>query len=399
MVEKKSLRDIIISLKTGLNPRSNFVLNNPGSNIPYITGKDIFENRINITEKTDMIDINALNLINKRACLENNLLLFASTGTGTVGRMAIINNYNNDWGMSETLYAIKTKNFISPYFLMYSLYSHNIKIQYEPKISKGSVPHLKVVDLLNVQIPIPSIQEQERIVGILDTFTSSIDNLKQQIAQRRKQYEYYRDQLLDLEGKEGVEMKTIGDLFVFKNGLNKEKKYFGKGTPIVNYTDVYHNKCLNSSILNGRVTLSENEIERFRVHKGDVFFTRTSETPEEVGYAAVMLEEVESCTFSGFLLRARPITNLLLPEFCAYCFGSYKVRQAIIKCSTFTTRALTNGPSLSKISVPVPSLSEQQRIVDILDKFEASIQNLEAQLSQREKQYEYYRNKLLTFED
>ena len=60
-------------------------------------------------------------------------------------------------------------------------------------------------------IPIPSLSEQNRIVGILDTFTDSIENLKQQIAQRRKQYEFYRDQLLDLEGKEGVEMKTLGE--------------------------------------------------------------------------------------------------------------------------------------------------------------------------------------------
>lgn len=59
------------------------------------------------------------------------------------------------------------------------------------------------------QIPIPSIEEQNRIVDILDAFTDSIENLKQQIAQRRKQYEYYRDQLLDLEGKEGVEMKRL----------------------------------------------------------------------------------------------------------------------------------------------------------------------------------------------
>ena len=62
------------------------------------------------------------------------------------------------------------------------------------------------------EIPMPSLEEQARIVGILDTFTSAIDNLKEQIAQRRKQYEYYRDQLLDLEGKPGVEMKTIKDI-------------------------------------------------------------------------------------------------------------------------------------------------------------------------------------------
>lgn len=248
------------------------------------------------------------------------------------------------------------------------------------------------------EIPIPSQEEQRRIVGILDTFTASIDNLKEQIAQRRKQYEYYCDQLLDLEGKPGVEMKLIGDLFVFKNGLNKEKQYFGQGNPIVNYTDVYHNKRIYKENICGRVTLSVSEIERFKVLRGDVFFTRTSETPEEVGYTSVLLDNIENCTFSGFLLRARPITNLLLPEYCAYCFGSYKVRQAIVKYSTFTTRALTNGPSLSKISIPVPPIQEQQRIVGILDTFEACIQNLEAQLKEREKQYEYYRNKLLTFE-
>ena len=228
--------------------------------------------------------------------------------------------------------------------------------------------------------------------------SSSIENLKEQIALRRKQYEYYRDQLLDLEGKEGVEMKTIGELFVFKNGLNKEKKYFGQGSPIVNYTDVYHNNRLTRDVLLGRVTLTESEIERFEVKRGDVFFTRTSETPEEIGFAAVMLDDVDNCTFSGFLLRARPLTKLLSPEYCAYCFASYKVRQAIIKYSTFTTRALTNGTSLSKILIPVPSISEQQRIANILYTFEESIQNLEAQLAGREKQYEYYRNKLLTFE-
>ena len=248
------------------------------------------------------------------------------------------------------------------------------------------------------EVSIPSVEEQNRIVEQLDTFTSSIENLKEQIAQRRKQYEHYRDQLLDLEGKEGVEMKTIGELFVFKNGLNKEKKYFGQGNPIVNYTDVYHNNRLTHEVLQGRVTLTENEIERFEVKQGDVFFTRTSETPDEIGFAAVLLDDVEKCTFSGFLLRARPITKLLAPEYCAYCFSSYKVRQSIIKYSTFTTRALTNGTSLSKITIPVPTLSEQCRIVDILSTFEASIQNLEAQLSLREKQYEYYRNKLLTFE-
>ena len=91
-VKYKTVRECICSLKTGLNPRTNFKLNEPGSDIPYITGKDIFDNCINIGERTDRITRNALDLINKRAGLESGLILFASTGTGTVGRMAIVNN-------------------------------------------------------------------------------------------------------------------------------------------------------------------------------------------------------------------------------------------------------------------------------------------------------------------
>ena len=76
------------------------------------------------------------------------------------------------------------------------------------------------------EIPIPSLSEQNRIVDILDTFTSSIENLKQQIAERRKQYEYYRDQLLDLEGKEGVEIKKMGDICDTLSGFPFDSSQF-----------------------------------------------------------------------------------------------------------------------------------------------------------------------------
>ena len=199
------LKDLIVSLKTGLNPRKNFVLNTPESNIPYITGKDIYNNQINVSSNTDKIDEKARDLINKRAHLESNLLLFASTGTGTVGRMAIVEEYNNDWAMSETLYAIKTKKSLIPRYLMYCLYSPHCRDQFESKISRGSVPHLKVVDLLNVKIPIPPLAEQERIVVLLDEFDKLTNSLTEGIpaeqAAQQKRYEYFRDLLLTFDRK------------------------------------------------------------------------------------------------------------------------------------------------------------------------------------------------------
>src|ERR1700723_2785276 len=75
---------------------------------------------------------------------------------------------------------------------------------------------------------------------------------------------------------------SLGEVFDFKNGLNKEKKYFGYGTPIINYMDVYRNRGLYAKDIKGKVFLSRQEINNYEVRKGDVFFTRTSETVEEI---------------------------------------------------------------------------------------------------------------------
>ena len=95
------------------------------------------------------------------------------------------------------------------------------------------------------------------------------------------------------------EVRTVGDLFAFKNGLNKAKRYFGAGTPIVNYMDVFERPGLTPGDLSGRVSLTSDEIKNYQVQKGDVFFTRTSETAEEVGVASVMLESPRDTVFSG----------------------------------------------------------------------------------------------------
>lgn len=158
----------------------------------------------------------------------------------------------------------------------------------------------------------------------------------------------------------------LGDIFDFKNGLNKEKIFFGSGTPIVNYMDVYQKSGLKKADIKGSVTLDRSEIDRYEVRKGDVFFTRTSETPDEVGIASILLEEIEDCVFSGFVLRARPKKDVLLPEYCKYCFSTDKVRKEIITNCTYTTRALTNGKQLSAIEIPVPDKKEQAKIATAL---------------------------------
>ena len=175
----------------------------------------------------------------------------------------------------------------------------------------------------------------------------------------------------------------LGDLFVFKNGLNKAKQFFGSGTPIVNYMDVFEHPGIRMNDLSGRVNLSPEEIKNFEVRLGDVFFTRTSETVEEIGVASVMLDEPCDTVFSGFVLRARPRNSRLDDRYKQYCFGPRAVRSQIISNATYTTRALTNGRSLSAVWIAVPSKPEQRAIAEALSDVDELLAALEELIAKK----------------
>ncbi len=176
---------------------------------------------------------------------------------------------------------------------------------------------------------------------------------------------------------------TIGAFLDFKNGLNKGKDFFGHGTPIINYTDVYKKRGLKKNDVCGKVSLTRDEIHRFDAQKNDVFFTRTSETPEEVGMSSVLLEDIDDCVFSGFVLRGRPKNDMFVPEYCKYCFTTEAVRSAIIMGCTYTTRALTNGKQLSTIEIVVPPKPEQEAIAKSLTEIDELISSLEKLITKK----------------
>jgi type I restriction enzyme S subunit len=158
----------------------------------------------------------------------------------------------------------------------------------------------------------------------------------------------------------GWTLTPVGDLLKFKNGLNKGKAYFGYGTPIVNYLDVFRHAGLRRADVYGLVDVTNAEKQAFSARKGDILFTRTSETSEEVGISTVLLEDIEDAVFSGFVLRGRPLNDRLTLEFAQYCFESRFVRGQIVSSATYTTRALTNGRILSGVKLPVPDDPKEQ---------------------------------------
>lgn len=183
---------------------------------------------------------------------------------------------------------------------------------------------------------------------------------------------------------EDWDTKALSESFKFKNGLNKAKEFFGHGTPIVNYMDVYNNYGLKENNIVGKVEVTSDEQRNYHVKKGDVFFTRTSETVDEIGLSTVVVDDVNNTVFSGFILRARPIDNKYNLAFKKYCFSSKIIRTQIMATSSYTTRALTNGTLLGKIIVPIPPKPEQQAIATALSDTDELINSLEKLISKKE---------------
>ena len=251
-------------------------------------------------------------------------------------------------------------------------------------ISKKQVQELK--------IPIPSLSEQTRIVGILDTFTASIENLKEQIAQRRKQYEHYRDELLNIEGKR-KDIKCWRDFCEMMKGNGVQKADFVEsGRGCIHYGQIYTHY--------GSYTYSTNKfvsdkvfLKARKASKGDIIMTDTSENVEDICKSVAYLGE-EDIAVSNHALIIKHKQN---PRFLSYSTQTSSFMSQKRKVVVGAKVSGIKPEHLGQINIYLPSLSEQSRIVSVLDSFEASIRNLKAQLKEREKQYEYYRNKLLTF--
>ena len=201
------LNDVILSLNTGLNPRSFFRLNTDDATNYYITIREIHDGNIIPTDKTDRINDEALRLCNNRSNLEAGDVLFS--GTGTIGETAVITATPKDWNIKEGVYTIKPdQEFIIPMFLRYALMSKDIVKEYEKKIVGGTVKSIPMKELKNISICIPTLEKQQEIIDLVDRFNTLCNDIKSglpaEIEARHKQYEYYRDKLLTFQKNSAI---------------------------------------------------------------------------------------------------------------------------------------------------------------------------------------------------
>ena len=193
-----------------------------------------------------------------------------------------------------------------------------------------------------------------------------------------------------LDGAE-VEWKPLGDVADIYGGLTgKSKSDFEHGNALfVSYKNIYNNYEVNSQELS-KVKVSETE-QQHKIEYGDILFTGSSETAEEVAYSsAVTTHFNEAVYLNSFSFGVRFHKDIeLIPEFSKHLFRGSYMRKQLAKTASGVTRFNVSKTRFKKILIPIPPLSVQRKLVEILDKF--------TELDCRKRQYEYYRNKLLTF--
>ncbi len=278
------------------------------------------------------------------------------------------------------------------YILRYIYYS--LQCVDVSDIVRGVPPKISQANMRNILIPIPSLEEQERIVGILDTFNASIDNIKAQIEQRRKQYEHYRNTLLTFnKDDDSVEWKTLEDIFELRNGYTPSKansEFWTDGTiPWFRMEDI---RDKGRILLDSYLHITESAIKGKGLFKANSFILATTATIGE--HALLIADSLANQRFTNLKIRKSLINNIDIKFMFYYMFVVDEFCKSHTNVSGF---ASVDMNALKRMAIPIPSLARQQEIVSILDTFEASITNLEAQLEQRQKQYEYYREELLTF--
>lgn len=295
------------------------------------------------------------------------------------------------WAADDCTCVKCNSSVIGKYAYYYLLVKqHALKSQ----VRKASVPRLSKNVIEKIIIPVLSIEEQKRIVGILDTFTSSIDNLKKQIVHRKKQLEQYRNELLDLEGHEGVSMRPLGELCEIIRGNGVQKTDFTEeGVGCIHYGQIYTHYGLFTYTTNKFVS-EATAAKAKKASKGDIIMTSTSENVEDVCKSVAYLGEDDIVVSSHALI----LKHNLDPKYLAHCTATYNFFKQKYKLAHGAKVVEIKPEEVAKIKIPVVAKPGQYLIVFILDKFEAIIANLEKQLELRQKQYEYYRNELLTFE-
>ena len=338
---------------------------------------------------------------------------------------------DREFWAADDVYVLMTKENISSKFLYYSLLSKQHVIK--SKVRKASVPRLSKEDIEKLFIPLPSLSLQNKIVRILDKFQVMLADTKgllpEEIEQRQKQYEYYREKLLTFEiDCDNTHARTHARTLILSSHyydlleevskfvsvdikdkvewlkleeLAKSKLTYGSGAKAVNYdgkiryiriTDINENGLLKNEKVSPEVIE-----DKYILEKGDILFARSGAT---VG-KNYLYNSDELSIYAGYLIKFSPDFKRVNSKYVYYCVNNTEYDKFILSSKSTASQPNINAQQYSNFKILIPPLHVQQHIVSILDKFDTLVndikEGLPKEIELRQKQYEYWREQLLSF--
>lgn len=356
--------------------------------VPWFRMEDIRENGGVLSEAMQSVHESALK---KGGMFPAGSIIVATSAT--IGEHALI---NVDFLCNQRFTVLtpkeEFKSLLLPKFLYY--YSFVLDRWCLSNTTQSSFASVDMKRFKKFEFPVPPMEIQEAIVEILDKFTNLEAELEAELEARTLQYEYYRDSLFEALDCPRVPLGSLGT-FVRGNGLQK-KDLQESGNPVIHYGQVFTRYGLHED-----KTLSYANDEVYdklrKAEKGNLVIATTSENDEDVCKALAWLGE----TPAGISGDAYIYRHEMNPKYVSYFFTTHDFQRQKLRHITGTKVRRVSGKNLETIEIPLPSLAEQQRIVDILDRFDALTSSLSeglpAELTARRSQYEYYRDQLLSF--
>jgi type I restriction enzyme S subunit len=287
--------------------------------------------------------------------------------------------------LSSTMALIKSK-IIDNQFQWYSFKSFESILK--DSCNGMGIPHVDGKFFRGSAFLVPPIEEQQAIVNYLDQKTTQIEHLISKKEQFIQLLEEERVAVINQAVTKGLdptvpmkesgiewlgeipehwEVKKLRFIGNCQNGISAGAEYFGTGYPFVSYGDVYKNEILPISV-NGLAQSNEKEQLHYSIDEGDVFFTRTSETIEEIGISSICFQKIHNAVFAGFLIRFRPNEGTLNMNFSKYFFRSKIPRTFFVKEMNLVTRASLSQELLKRLPILLPSIDEQKNIGEFLNK-------------------------------
>jgi len=384
-VEYKELREIF-NLKNGYTPSK--------ANKEYWEDTDINWFRIEDINTNGRVLSSSIEKVNKKGVkgklLPKNTLIISTSAT--IGEYALITEeFLCNQRFSCLIIKKEYKDILLPMFLRY--YAHILSKKCKENIKIGNFPSVDMDKFKKFLIPLPPLEVQNEIVRMLNNFTALTAELTAEVTARKKQYSWYRDYLLKFENK--VEIVKLGSIVEVYDGTHQTPDYKTSGIPFVSVENI-------DSIYSTEKYISEEDFEKnykIKPRIDDVFMTRIG----TVGKCAIVTKNIPLAYYVSLALL-RPNKNKIDARYLKYIIESGIGRKELNKRILFTAVPIKiNKGDIDKIEIPLPPLEVQKRIVEVLDNFEKICNDLNiglpAEIEARQKEYEFYRNFLLTFKE